>query len=225
MNLSEADRARGLPNHDREHIGIHQHDQHRRDILACRQWSLVRTVQAKLNDKVLLSGAEGLGPEDHRKSLPVRPAVHNRTLVVRNREIKTLAAGETERDGLGGVAKAQSRGQERGCCRGAHRGHHVHGVDGVVQRDAEAQFGCGIHRHTPDAGVDQLPRSIGWTSGGLRAERQSDARQEGLLHDADLKHTGVGNLERGIERSERTLVRGARGTRPWRLGSRYRGDL
>src|ERR1035437_1364046 len=90
-------------------------------------------------------------------------------------------------------------------------GHHVHGVDGVVQRHAEAQFGRGIHRYTPDAGVDQLPRSIGWTSGGLRAKRQSYARQEGLLDDANLKHTGVGNLERGSKRSERTLVRGAAG--------------
>src|ERR1035437_9440549 len=63
----------------------------------------------------------------------------------------------------------------------------------------------------PDAGVDQLPRSMGWTSGGLRAERQTYTRQEGLLDDANLKHTGVGNLERGIKRPKRTVVLGAAG--------------
>ena len=64
---------------------------------------------------------------------------------------------------------------------------------------------------TPDAGVDQLPRSVGWTSGGLRAECQTYARQEGLLDNPDLKHTEAGHLKRGIKRPERTLVRDAAG--------------
>jgi len=56
-----------------------------------------------------IPGAESLGLDDCRKSLPVRPSVRNHTLVVRNREIKTLAAGENVRDGLGGEYRSGRR--------------------------------------------------------------------------------------------------------------------